>query len=56
MAPPKGSKGSKYKQPEIKRCNCDHEYQDLKYGKGMRVHNYALGKDNYRCTVCESTK
>lgn len=40
----------------ILRCTCEHEYQDEKYGKGMRVHN-ERAKDpkspqEYRCTVC----
>jgi len=35
----------------IINCNCKHEYQDEKYGKGRRVANVTL-KDNARCTVC----
>ncbi len=35
----------------IKSCTCKNEYQDTKYGKGMRVAN--TKKDgNVRCTVC----
>ncbi len=34
----------------IKSCTCKHEYQDTKYGKGMRVKNSMHG--GYRCTVC----
>lgn len=45
-------------------CSCKHEYQDKKYGVGMRVHNEApkVGKDasgkvtGFRCTVCGSPK
>ena len=38
----------------IKRCtkNCEHEYQDKKYGKGMRVHN--VGRNQTTCTVCRN--
>lgn len=31
--------------------DCDHEYQDKRYGKGMRVHTEPL-KGDPRCTVC----
>ena len=38
-------------------CNCIHTYQDTKYGKGMRVHNFCLNhpdkaRGGWRCTVC----
>ena len=43
----------------IKKCDdsyCKSNYQDSKYGFGMRVHNYTeKGSGNqkiYRCTVC----
>jgi hypothetical protein len=40
----------------IKKCTCKHEYQDKKYGKGMRVANALQtskqGAKKYRCTVC----
>ncbi len=40
----------------IIHCNCQHEYQDQKYGKGKRVANKCkTGKSGdglYRCTVC----
>ena len=49
-------KGSKYKHPEVKKCNCEHTFQDERYGKNMRVHNYCAGKDNFRCTICENSK
>lgn len=35
----------------IKKCTCVNEYQDRKYGKGMRVHTTGK-KDGDRCTVC----
>ena len=39
-------------------CKCAHEYQDTRYGKGVRVMN-ATEKQNenkvdVRCTVCKS--
>lgn len=43
----------------IEKCTCPHEYQDKKYGKGMRVHNKApkVDKDKgRRCTVCGVSK
>ncbi len=35
-------------------CSCTHKAQDEIYGKGRRLFN--MGKANYRCTVCKSTK
>ena len=45
----------------VRKCTCKNEYQDKKYGKGMRVHNPTLGgrgstKGGWRCSVCEATK
>ena len=44
----------------IKRCDCEHEYQDEKYGKWMRVMNEIVKKQGistqYRCTVCEKIR
>lgn len=37
-------------------CKCSYPYQDKAYGKGNRIHNYAEGKDNWRCTVCGNEK
>lgn len=36
----------------IKKCTCEHEYQDKTYGKGNRVFNLCEGKKTWRCTVC----
>ena len=40
----------------IKPCSCKQEYQDSKYGRGMRVHNKSRsrvsGKDAWTCTSC----
>ena len=35
----------------ISRCLCKSEYQDQKYGPGMRVMN-RLENGKMRCTVC----
>lgn len=44
----------------ILKCNCNHEYQDEKYGKKNRVHNKLSESrsDNmkYKCTVCGKSK
>lgn len=37
-------------------CGCPHEYQDKKYGQGKRVHNLAVKKLVYRCTVCKTER
>lgn len=40
----------------VLRCSCTHEYQDAKYGRGMRMCNpMQSGRgaiDGYRCSVC----
>lgn len=43
----------------VLKCNCKHNYQDKRYGKGKRVMNYSSKSSStsmrtYRCTVCES--
>ena len=38
------------KSCKILECVCEHEYQDKKYGRKMRVHN--AGKEHFKCTVC----
>jgi len=43
--------GTGGKQKMIYPCNCTHEYQDKKYGKGNRVFNETMSH-NYRCSVC----
>lgn len=32
---------------------CRHDFQDVKYGHKMRVHNLKAGGEQARCTVCE---
>lgn len=41
---------------KILECTCEHDYQDKKYGKKHRVHNYANKKEGWRCTVCNTVK
>ena len=41
---------------EIKKCKCKHEYQDKRYGKGMRLHNETVKDKGWRCTVCGNVK
>ena len=39
----------------IIKCNCEHEYQDERYGKGKRLHNQGGKESNlWRCTVCSN--
>ena len=41
----------------IKKCNCEHKYQDERYGKGYRAHNATADKPiTYRCTVCKTVR
>lgn len=44
----------------VLKCNCPNEFQDITYGKGMRLHNLGVtkGKPNKKCycTVCKATK
>jgi hypothetical protein len=45
----------------IKKCTCQHEYQDKEHGKGMRVHNQLkpvnkMDTLKFRCTVCKSER
>jgi len=42
------------------KCGCKHEYQDAKYGHGIRVANTTAKQDKdiatVRCTVCNNTQ
>lgn len=38
----------------IRKCSCEHEFQDTEYGQGMRVFNFLKGKEKARCTVCST--
>jgi len=44
------SKDHTTKNPKPMECVCASEYQDKRYGKGMRLHNPT--KDGWRCSVC----
>lgn len=41
----------------IRKCTCGNDYQDIRYGDGMRVMNSTNKTIEdfvvYRCTVCE---
>jgi len=36
----------------VKKCSCDHKYQDAKYGDKMRLCNINEKGDVAVCTVC----
>jgi len=38
------------------KCECQHQYQDEKYGKAVRVHNESKDGKKNTCTVCGKTK
>jgi hypothetical protein len=43
----------------ILKCHCQHEFQDSKYGKGMRVHTPTKKSPEgsiFRCTICKTEK
>lgn len=41
----------------VKRyCDCKHEFQDKKYGEGIRLHTVNAKGDKFRCTVCGKEK
>ena len=35
----------------VQKCTCEHDFQDEKYGKGMRLKNMCV--KGARCTICE---
>jgi hypothetical protein len=49
---------------KIMFCGCEHEWQDKKYGKHMRLHNECVKQEKgkrattkgFRCTVCNTVK
>ena len=44
-------------ETNILPCSCRHEFQDGKYGKGKRVHNFTIKPGlGARCTVCGKVK
>ena len=40
----------------VKRCSCEHKWQDKRYGKGKRVFNEFKTQNGTgaKCTVCGS--
>lgn len=45
----------------IKKCTCEHKYQDKLYGKKMRVFNQTKQNEHEinkecRCTVCKKER
>lgn len=36
---------------KVMKCECEHKYQDKKYGKGKRVMNKT--SSGWNCTVCD---
>ena len=56
MATKPGSVSVGKDNTKILRCNCNHKFQDEKYGAQMRVHNFAAKDKNWRCTVCGATR
>jgi len=37
----------------ITNCSCKSEYQDKRYGKGLRLHNATQSQSaKWRCTAC----
>lgn len=39
----------------LRRCKCEHAFQDSRYGKGMRVFNLSQKSSRVRCTVCSTS-
>lgn len=37
------------------RCTCEHEFQDSRYGKGIRIANLRKAGTESSCTVCGKT-
>ena len=45
----------------VLKCRCPHGNQDIRYGKGMRLHNRTKQHEEksmrgWRCTVCGDVK
>lgn len=58
MAEVKKSGNKASNSTKIAKCNCNHEFQDERYGRNMRLMNQAPIKggnmDRYKCTVCSA--
>lgn len=45
------------KKSVVKQCSCMHDFQDNKYGYGMRLHTVGVGENpKCKCTVCGKSK
>jgi hypothetical protein len=40
------------KPMKVIQCSCEHEFQDRRFGKNMRLMNAIKPDKGYRCTVC----
>jgi len=40
----------------VLRCKCKHEFQDERYGRGLRLHNAKVDGKKYVCTVCRNER
>lgn len=40
-------------ETNIKKCSCEHVFQDVKYGIGQRLYNKCV--KGWRCSVCGNT-
>lgn len=49
---------AKVKNTALARCSCENEYQDQRYGKGVRVWNRGGSKERpkFTCTVCAAKR
>lgn len=53
MAMGGGSKKQQHTGTNVTNCSCKNEYQDKRYGKGLRLHNATQNAANkWRCTAC----
>ena len=53
---PKAKDLPKMPPTAILYCSCLHEAQDIFYGRSQRLHNWAIKKEKYRCTVCKTER
>lgn len=40
---------------KVLKCKCESQFQDVQYGKGMRLHNITEDKKKASCTICEGS-
>ena len=41
-------------ETKVLPCTCKHDYEDQRYGKGLRLHNKC--NKGFRCTICSAIK